>query len=298
MTPRSHRHHQVPVWLLRHFSWRKGNKDMLWVGSKDTRKIWASTADETFYRNDANTRTDYRTGPEGDLQPEKSDRDERILARWDNEAAPAVSRLIDLAREWRLERGSRIRFPLNDFEIWKQAVVVQTRRAWESQDRAGLGEDRSELYLDLYFERAEELGQLLPPREDLLKDTQVRDLFDVLSQNLRANFASADHPILAEKEKEFLAGTGLSIAVIEDPATEFIIGSHGVTTLETGQEKVAWLPVAPDVAVSLSNRPGTMDMGIYTDEFARKHNRAALALSNQIAGRSKDVVQELLSLPA
>ena len=37
-----------------------------------------------------------------------------------------------------------------------------------------------------------------------------------------------------------------------------------------------------------------MAMGICTDEFVEKHSHAALALSAQIAGRSKEVIQELL----
>ena len=140
-------------------------------------------------------------------------------------------------------------------------------------------------------------GQQLPPREELVKDPRVRNLFDVLSQNHRANFASANHPILADKEREFLAQVGLSVAVIKDPNLEFIIGSHGVTVVENADGKTAWLPVAPDVAVSLSDRPGTVAMGICTEEFTQRHNHTALALSAQIAGRSKEVIQKLLGTP-
>ena len=179
-------------------------------------------------------------------------------------------------------------------ETLKETIVVQARRTRESQDRAGLGEDKSELYLDLYFKLAEEQGQQLPSREDLLRDTRVTKLFNALSQNHRANFASGDHPILAGKETEFLAPLGLNIAVIGNPTREFIIGSHGITLVETAQGKTAWLPVAHDVAISLSDRPGTIGIGIYTDEFVEQHNRAALALSAQVAGRSKAVIEELL----
>ena len=120
-----------------------------------------------------------------------------------------------------------------ELELCKWIVVVQARRAWESQNRAGLGQDKSELYLDLYFKLAEEQGQPLPPREDLLEDPQVTKLFADLSQNHRATFASANHPILADKEKEFLALRGLRVAVRGNPIDEFIIGSHGITIMET-----------------------------------------------------------------
>ena len=147
---------------------------------------------------------------------------------------------------------------------------------------------------DLLFQRAEEQGQQLPSREDLLRNQLVTGRFNVLSQNHRATFASADHPILAVKETEFLAPLGLSIVVIENPTREFIIGSHGTTIVETAQGKTAWLPVAPDVAISLSDRPGTINIGICTDEFVELHNTAALALSAQVTGHSKEVIQELL----
>ena len=294
MTPRSQRHHQVPIWLLKHFSWKRRKSRIVWVGFKDSRDVKPVPVKDALFRNNANTRTDYQTQADGNLHPVKSDKDERILADFDNKAAPAARRLISLAKKWRDEGEVYLQLSPDDFEIWKQTVVVQARRTRESQDRAGLDQDKSGLYLDLFSKRAEEQGQQLPTREDLLRDPRVRNLFDILSQNHRANFASANHPILADKEREFLAQVGLSVAVIKDPNLEFIIGSHGVTVVENADGKTAWLPVAPDVAVSLSDRPGTMAMGICTDEFVEKHSHAALALSAQIAGRSKEVIQELL----
>ena len=175
MTPRSVRHHQVPVWHLKHFSWESGKKGMLWVGYKDPRKIWTSSIDETFFRNDANTRTDYQSQVNGDPEPEKSDKDEKILADFDNKAAPAARQLISSAREWRDTKEAATALSLVDLETCKKIIVVQARRAWESQDRAGLSEDKSELYLDLYFKLAEEQGQQLPSREDLLRNQLVTD---------------------------------------------------------------------------------------------------------------------------
>ena len=264
------------------------------MGSKDSRKIWPSSIDGTFFRNNANTRTDYQIQVDGGPVPEKSDKDEKILADFDGKASPATRLLISFAREWRDTEGSATALPLVDLETHKETIVVQARRTRESQDRAGLGEDKSELYLDLYFKLAEEQGQQLPSREDLLRDTRVTKLFNALSQNHRANFASGDHPILVGKETEFLAPLGLNIAVIGNPTREFIIGSHGITLVETAQGKTAWLPVAHDVAISLSDRPGTIGIGICTDEFVEQHNRAALALSAQVAGRSKAVIEELV----
>ena len=294
MTPRSQRHHQVPIWLLKNFSWKRCKSKLLWVGFKDTREVKPVPVKDAFVRNNTNTRTDYQRQEDGSLHPAKSDRDERILSDFDSLAAPTARRLIGFAREWRDSGPLAPQLSPTELELSKQIIVVQARRAWESQDRAGLSQDKSELYLDLYFKLAEEQGQQLPPREDLLKDPQVTNLFNILTQNHRANFASADHPILAGKETEFLAPLGLNIAVIGNPTREFIIGSHGGTIVETAQGKTTWLPVAPDVAISLSDGPGTIGVGICTDEFVEQHNHAALTLSAQVAGRSNGMIQELL----
>ena len=295
MTPRSVRHHQVPKWLLKHFSWKKRNSNMLWVGFKDTREIKQANVDNTFFRNNANTRTDYHSQDGGNVQPTKSDRDEKILRDFDNQAAPAVRRLIGFSRKWR-DAGpvSPLLSPV-DLEIYKQLVVVQARRTRESQDRMGMGEDKSALYLELFFRIAEEHGQQPPSKQDLLEDPRVTARFDTLSQNHRATFASANHPILADKEVEFLAPLGLRVAAIYPAASEFIIGSHGVTIIETPHGGDTWLPIAPDVAVSFYESPGIINIGIYPDEFVQQHNLAAFSASAQVAGQSKGTIQGLLN---
>ena len=183
---------------------------------------------------------------------------------------------------------------IEDLEVCKQIIVVQSRRTWESQNRIGLSEDQSELYLDLYFKLAQEHGQQLPSRQELVKDPHVIRLFSILSQNSRATFASADHHILAEKEREFLEPLGLRIAVTDRAASEFVIGSHGVTAMETTTGKDTWLPIAPDVAISLFGSPGTINIGIYPPEFVEQHNGAALSTSTQVAGLSREKIIELL----
>ena len=186
------------------------------------------------------------------------------------------------------------RLSLEAVEVGKRLIVAQARRTRESQDRVGLSEDKYELYLNLYLKRAEEFGQRLRSREDLVADSGVTALFDVISQNIRAKMASGNHPILADKEDEFLAPLGLLVAVPEPTTAEFVIGSHGITIVETTQGGNTWLPLAPDVAISFSDRPGGIGIGICPDEFVEDHNRAALSVSARVAGRSKRTIQELL----
>ena len=89
-----------------------------------------------------------------------------------------------------------------------------------------------------------------------------------------------------------MAPLALNIAVIDPTTAEFVIGSHGITIT---QQPTAWLPVSPDVTISLSDRPGDIHIGMYANEFVKEHNRAALSGSERIAGRSKEVITNLLA---
>ena len=293
MTTRSERHHEFPKWQSKHFCWDDG--EMLWMGFKDTREVKPVNFDDAFVRKNANTSISYQSQGDGTFEQVKSDQDEVILARFDDQAHRAARKLIDFAREWRDKGPVAPRLSPAEIEVCKQIIVAQARRTRESQDRVGLSEDKSELYLDLYFERADEVGQQLPSREDLLRDSRVTRVFDVLSQNRRANFASGNHPTLADKEKDFLTSLGLHVAVIDTTTAEFVIGSHGITIVETPQGRTAWLPLAPDVAISLSDKPEHLGIGICSDEFVECHNRAALSISTRVAGRSKETIQKLLA---
>ena len=293
MTALSHRHHEVPQGLLKHFCREDG--ESLWMRFKDTRDVKSVGVKGAFFRNDGNTRTDYRGQGDGTFEQVKSDRDEKILADFDGRASTAVREVIDFARLWRDGCADAPRLSPETVGLCMRIIVAQARRTRESQDRVGLGDDRSELYLDLFYKRAEELGQQLPSKENLLKDPDVIGVVDVLSQNQRATMASGSHPILADKEEAFLAPLGLHIAVIDPTTAEFVVGSHGTTIVKTTGGRNTWLPLAPDVAISFSDRPGDIAIGIYESEFVEYHNRAALAASARVAGRSERTIRELLA---
>ena len=148
MTARSERHHEVPQWLLKHFCWDHGN--MLWMGFKDTREIRRVSLRDAFVRNNANTRTEYQSRGDGTFQEVKSDRDETILANFDGQASGAARELIDFSRQWRDSGPVAPRLSPEKVEVCKRTIVAQARRTRESQNRVGLGEDMSELYLNQY----------------------------------------------------------------------------------------------------------------------------------------------------
>ena len=287
---RSKRHHEVPIWLAKHFC--GDNSEMLWMGFKDTQKLKLLSVKDAFVRKNANTRINYESRQDGTFQQVKSDLDERILEKFDGQASSAARDLLAFARQWRDACPAAPRLPPETVEVCKRLIVVQARRTRESQDRVGLTRDKNEFYLDLYFKLAEEVGRRLPPREVLLEDPSVTAVLDVISQNTRAGMSSGNHPILVENEEEFLAPLGLSVAVIDPTVSGFVIGSHGVTVT---QGRHTWLPLSPDVAISFSDRPGILGVGMRPREFVEYHNRAALSISARVAGRSKRAIQALLA---
>ena len=287
---RSKRHHEIPQWLLKHFC--RESSEMLWMGFKNTRRVRLVGVKDAFVRRDGNTRTDYQSRGDGTFQRVKSDQDETILSRFDEQTCLAARELIEFARRWRDTGPIAPGLSPGTVEVCKRLIVAQARRTRESQDRVGLGESKNELYLDLYFKRAEEVGQQMPAREVLLENPRVTGVFDVISQNMRANMASANHPILADKEVKLLAPLGLHVAVLDPTTAAFVIGSHGITIT---RERNTWLPLAPDVAISFSNTPGSIGIGMCVHEFVDCHNRAALSVSARVAGRSRSNIQKLLA---
>ena len=182
MTARSERHHEVPQWLLKHFCWDHGK--MLWMGFKDTREIRSVSLRDAFVRNDANMITDYQRWGDGRFQQVKSDLDEKILANFDGQAASAARELIDFSRQWRDVGPVAPRLSPEKVEVCKRTIFAQALRTRESQARVGLSENKFELYLDVVFKLAEEVGQQMPSREGLLQIPGVTEVFDVISQNL------------------------------------------------------------------------------------------------------------------
>ena len=293
MSTRSERHHEIPEWLLKHF--RKDHCKKIWMGFKDTSQVKLISVKDACVRHNANTTTRYQEQGDGTYQPVRSDRDETILERFDDKAARAADEVINFSRQWRDNGPFAPKLSPETMDVCKQLIVSQARRTRESQDRIGLGKDKNKLYLDLLSRRAEETGHQLPSREGLIAIPGVTDVFDVMSHNHRAKFASGDHPILRNKETEFLVPLGLNVAVIDLAVAEFIIGSHGITIIETAQGENTWLPLAPDVAISFSDSPGFIGIGICAAEFVEYHNRAAASYSDRIVGFSKEIIQKLLT---
>ena len=295
MKAQSEHHHEVPVWTLNNFSPDEGKKKRVWVSTKSNREIKLIGVRDTFVRKKANTTISFESRGDSTFQLIQSDQHEVTLREFDNVASVTARALVNSSRRFRdSDRRTPFLSP-EQMDLCKRMITVQSRRPRESQNRAGLGDNRSELYLELYQKCAEELGQGPFTDQGLLEAGRASGVFDVHSQNTRAGFASGKHPILVRKEKEFLAPLGLLIAVIDPTAGDFVIGSHGITNIDSIEGSASWLPLAPDVAISLAANYADTYIDVYPQAFVEKHNLAVLSGSARIAGRSKATIERLLA---
>ena len=292
----SRRHHEIPQWLLREFSFDGGQT--LWMGFVDSGEAKPVPIKAAFVRKGANARTDYARQSDGSRTPVKSDRDEVLLAQFDGAASVAARDLIAFARQHR-EAGPVTSAPgQRTLETCKRIIVAQARRTRESQDRMGFGDDKSELLLEVSAKRAAALGESVPLGVDLLEDPRFTEFSKIISQNHRATFAGGRDPRDLAKEAELLAPLGLDVAVVDSPGAEFVIGSHGTTIVPTQGGGTSWLPLAPDVAISFSDRRSEIGVGICYDDFVDRHNHAACDSSARIGGRTEGTIRRLLKPPS
>ena len=295
MPQSSRRHHYVPIWLLKNFC--IGKTEQLWVGTKESREVRKSSARKLFSRNHGNTRTNYVGDGNGEFVRVRCAPDEDILADIDNRTSIAANQLIKWARIFREGQEFSEPPPPSAVEWCKKLIVAQARRSRESQDRIGLVQDLEEVLWDLLYKRADEVGFDLGPRGSLSGHPRVKRLFSDIEQNLRANFASGDDPVLKAKEDNFLAWTGLQIAILASSGPGFVIGNQGLTIIDGPADNTSWLPLAPDVAISLTDKPNSCAVGIFIDGFAQGHNKCALAMNKMIASDSERTIDDLLRNP-
>ena len=292
MTQRSKKHHEVPKWLLKNFC--IGRSDHLWVGFCRNRKVVKLHRANVFYRKNGNTRTDYIPDGGGGFRPVRSDRDERILARFDSRASMVTKQLLQWARKHHQTGEAPFHLRQAVVNQCKALVVTQARRTHPSQDRVGLTTGFEDLWWDLAYRRAEYVGFALGPREELTSEPRMQALVSDAEQNERANFASGDHPILKDKENSFLLDAGLGVGVIPCSGPRLVLGNQGITILEEPGGVVSYLPLAPDVVVYLTAEPNSVAFVSLRDTFAEHHNKGACTMSRSIAGNSKQAIEDLL----
>ena len=283
---RSQRHHYIPRMLLKHFCDADG---MLWYGiRRDRRVIRISSRDAFVQTNLYTSYEDVQELSEG-LQYLPDDRYEQEFSRLEGRAARALKKIIEGASHI-LDGGDVADFPVMspiEMTAWKEFYVSMLNRTPDAIARvvARSGNQHpAEEALDDVLSKADpsDVLRFTKPEWDQLKDR--------IAHSVSAAFASSIHEHLPNGFE--LGDVGLMIAAYRNPKNSFIVGSNGVADVsraDAGSMGVQWLPIAPSVAIAMSDDPTMVTLRIDDDSLRRQINRS-LAGSQFIAGHSRRLV--------
>ena len=290
-------HHTVADFLLKKF---RDGKGYIWIGDKSRKEAYKTQSTKAFAIDHLYSTYDLSqlAGSDGnfhekieELQSNRSDKYEKALEKTDTGAARPISDIIEMARRNRCaqlnpERKNRV----------IEFLLAQERRTPESQEQIFSTVDADEVVDDVMEATLREGGFDIS-RDWLNRSPTVLELKQVLRENRTANFAAADHPILQQRTDEFLQKNwGIVVLAIRLPRRSFVIGSRGLTTIESGSLRGTWLPVAPDVAIGLTAfHPDGILLCPNRDKerIIKAFNESTAAQSRIIAGRSKELVESL-----
>ena len=232
---RSRNHHYVPQLLLRNFC----DGRHIWVGNKDTRVAFSTSPNKIFRERDLYT----------DHDPEdidiKDDRNERLLQKIESAAAPVIEKIVTRGR-----RKEPPRLSSDEQDSWKQFYASMCRRTPEFIMKDLSSDEPFEYAWASAIEQLCAFTGFMDSKPLLSNRSQeIMKIKAAVKQNNKARFASGDHKILREDVEQFCRNTGILIAVICHQKGSFVVGSHGITTVDAGEARGCWLPVSPDVAV-------------------------------------------------
>ena len=291
-------HHTLADFLVKKFGDKKG---YIWIGDKCHKEAYKTQSTKIFAVDNINSTYDLSQLADTDgenfhekmeqLRSNRSDKYEKVLEKIDTRAARPISDIIEMARsncrpQLIPERKDRV----------MEFLLAQERRTPESQEQIFSTVDHDEVVNDVMEATLRDGGFDLS-RDWLNRSPVILELKQVMRENRIANFAAADHPILQHRTTEFLQENwGIVALVIRLPRRNFIIGSRGLTTIESGPLRGTWLPVAPDVAIALTPfHPNGMLLcpNREKERVIKAFNESTAAQSRIIAGQSKELVESL-----
>lgn len=293
----SRRHHYIPKMLLKNFC----DDGTLWVGDRTNKKIYQCTPENVFIKKDLYMRSSIDV-PESYDEKEwlsdiiVSDEYEKTLSQIESDAAPAIRRIIKQVRCNQCPQLSP-----EDRNHWKQFMLAIARRTPESRARV-----MPESFDDIFYEATKKVAEKdsymgLPDKDSFYSDPRISKLKDIIKSNNDAMFAAGDHPHGQEEVERFCREAGLGVAVICMPKRSFVIGSHGLTIVQSSYKndpaQGSWLPIAHDVAITPSSFPDKeylYRLDRDRDRIIKRINRASAAQSRIIAGRSKALISSLM----
>ncbi len=272
------RHHIVPRFILENFVDNLGN---LHVFTKNPRRRFQAKPNNAFAEK-------YMYS----IQHEDGTKDQRVenkLAEEEGDAAPVISKIIDVARQRRsLDIGLEEKRALLKF--WR----VQHRRS-----RHIRGAFSGSEYLDLALPLLEAMGVQFSESDRESLRQQATD--DRECQNAFAGNVAEDLPEHSGSMK-ILLSRGIGTVVIENARKSFVIGDQPIVRyrnrdgdLRLGDPGAYELfPVAHDVAIRWGLLAFEAKRIVLDDiSLIRQINEISLEQSTMIAGRSPELIQSL-----
>lgn len=296
-TPKRSRY--IPEMLLDNFCAADGR---IWVSHGN--RIFRTTPKNVFVEGHLYTKSEFPTSQNGSAHEsffasiQKSYEYEERPSEIESDAAPAIEQIIEQAR-----RGKTPQLSAKLEEAWKRFVIAMARRTPESQARVSASTTDGNVFYEASKSAADLDRFPLPGKEALYQDPRVVRLKNLVMSNVNAGLAAGDDPRIESETQRFVEETGLCVAVIRIPGRSFVIGSHGLTLigrrLWDHLEAASWLPIANDVAVSITAFPNVERIiPLYREKGSNQKisviNRTTATRSRTIAGPSESLVRSLI----
>ena len=129
-------------------------------------------------------------------------------------------------------------------------------------------------------------GMPVPDREVFDNAQGFNEFVAKLKHNNQASFSAGIPPRIDQAIEGLIANLGIFIGVAKDPTTRFIIGDCGVTRHEEDANRAfGWLPIAPNVAISIRPDSGKVHFLEMDVDQVRAVNQATWSQSNIVAAK-------------
>ena len=279
-TTQPKRHHYIPKMLLKNFTDDSGFLQFFY---RNTGKFCEASPRDLFVKKHLNTQ--YGDGGRRD----NWEAEER-LSRIESDAEPAILKIIEAVKMNRFptlspeHRAACKRFFIH-MVLRNPKHAQQILRALEVDD----------VTYEACCRLLNNQGIPVPDRQMFDSDPEWIELRKKLLHNSRAGLAAGINTKLREEIECYIGNYGLFFGVIREPQVKFVIGDCAVIRNSAMDDNpFEWLPVAPDVAISIRGTPDKEYLLQLEPEEVDRVNTSSFAQSPVIAAQNKSDLERVV----
>ncbi|MCY3667949.1 MAG: DUF4238 domain-containing protein [Gemmatimonadetes bacterium] len=277
-TTQSKKHHYIPRMLLKNF---KDDNGMLQVFDRTTGKFRKNS--DLFFKKYLNTQ--YGDGGRRD----NWDAEER-LSRIESDAEPAILKIIEAVKMNRFPKLS----PEHRTACKRFFIHMVLRNPQHAQQIL-----RAMRVDDAIYEACRRLlnNQGIPVPDKHMFDSGPRwiELKKKILHNNRARFAAGLPSQLGGEIERYIGNYGVLFGVLREPQVKFVIGDCAVIRNSAMDDNpFEWLPIAPDVAISIRGTPDKEYSLQLESEEVDRVNASSFAQSSVIAAQNKSDLERVI----